>query len=99
MMSNVSRARVKLNYMSQMHSCESQELLEYRKQLKYFKQASLFDINDGVSKNKRKTYQILAKSVVNSDKLDPPKKMKDKYPKLLNELNDSASAIPAYVRF
>ena len=25
--------------------------------------------------------------------------MEEKYPKLLNELNDSSSAIPAYVRF
>jgi hypothetical protein len=27
------------------------------------------------------------------------KKIEDKYPKMLNELNDSNSAIPAYTRF
>jgi hypothetical protein len=56
MLSQGSKARIKLNYMSQLKSCESKELIEYKKQLKYFAKASLYDINDGMSKNKRKTY-------------------------------------------
>lgn len=97
-LSNASRARVKLNHMQQLRSSDSQEMIEYKKQLTYFKKASLFDINDGLSKQKRKTYQALAASAVSMNEA-PIKKMEEKYPKLLNELNDSSSVIPAYQRF
>jgi hypothetical protein len=47
-----------------MHSYESEDKIEYKKQMRHFKKASLFHMNDGLSKNQRKTYQILAKSIL-----------------------------------
>ena len=46
--------------MSHMHSSESTAQIEYKKQLKYYKDASLFNLNDGKSKNKRASYHHLA---------------------------------------
>lgn len=83
-----------------MHSSESMQQMEYKKQLKYYKAASLFNLNDGRAKNQRSTYQHLAQSVtgIKDPNMKAPK-IEDEYPKLLNELNDSNSAIPAYQRF
>ena len=86
--------------MSNMHSSDSRAQIEYKKQLKYYKDASLFNLNNGKSKNKRASYQHLAQSVTGiKDPNMKASKIEDEYPKLLNELNDSSSAIPAYARF
>jgi hypothetical protein len=74
-------------------------MIEYKKQMEFNKKASLFDLNDGLSKTKRKTYHALAQSVLIDSNHKAAPKLDEIYPKLLNELNDSTSAIPAYVRF
>ena len=71
------------------------EHLEKRHLAGYFNKASLYKMNNG--KDTYKSISKITSKVLNTQ--DPKPKMSEIHPKLLEELNDSESQIPAYKRF
>jgi len=99
--------------MGQVRSYDTPEVSEYKNQLQYLKKASLYQMNEGLSKANKKNYlniaapilidqdppsEFLKKSIEGFSKKKIPR-IEDSHPKLFNELNDSNSSIPAYIRF
>ena len=89
---------------------------EYKNQLKYFENVSLFKLNEGKGSVHHKKYKNLVEPILNKHQstanINTPhvgpgmgfgrnlhRKIEDDHPKLLSELNDSQSNIPAYKRF